>query len=66
MREGQRRGLELTNVHQTVANYLSEGATTRHHRASLMERLRIMAHHYGWGTALAMHAWFVVRGIIKK
>lgn len=49
-----------------LTDYLSEGMTTANHRASLLERLRIMAKHYGWPTAVAMHAWFVVRGIILK
>lgn len=49
-----------------LADYLSEGMTTANHRASLLERLRIMAKHYGWFTAATLHAWFIIRGIIKK
>ena len=30
-----------------LVNYLNEGVTTRNHRASLLERLRIMARRYG-------------------
>jgi hypothetical protein len=48
-----------------VANYLQEGATTRHHRASLIERFRVMARHYGWFTTILMHAWFGVRALKK-
>ena len=42
-----------------LVNYLNEGVTTRNHRASLLERLRIMARRYGWGTALARHVSFL-------
>ncbi|MCI7776635.1 MAG: glycosyltransferase, partial [Prevotellaceae bacterium] len=43
-----------------------EGMTTRHHKASLLERLCIMARHYGWLRALAAHAWFVIRAVLRK
>lgn len=66
MREAARRSLVIRNTNLVLADYLSQGATTRHHRRSLWERLRIMAHHYGWATALAEHAWFVLRAFIKK
>ena len=56
----------LHNTHLTLIDYLEEGITTRHHRASLLERFRIMGKHYGWASTLAYHAWFVVRAIIKK
>lgn len=56
----------LHNTHLTLIDYLEEGMTTRHHRASLLERFRIMGKHYGWASTLAYHAWFVVRAIIKK
>ena len=49
-----------------LTDYLSEGMTTRHHKASLLERLRIMARHYGWLRALAAHAWFVIRAVLRK
>lgn len=66
MREAEHEGLPLLNAHTVVANYLSEGMTTRHHKASLRERFRIMAHHYGLFTAIVQHAWFVVRSFTKK
>lgn len=66
MRDAEAKHLALTNLHAVVANYLSEGMTTRHHRASLIERFLIMAHHYGLLTALAQHAWFVIRIFTKK
>ncbi len=66
MREAEREALPLVNAHTVVADYLSEGMTTRHHKASLRERFRIMQHHYGLLTTLMQHAWFVVRSVTKK
>lgn len=66
MREAERRNLPLLNLHTVVADYLSEGLSTRHHRASLIERFCIMARHYGLWVAIAQHAWFIVRAFTKK
>ena len=64
--QAERRYLRIHNTNTILTDYLAEGMTTRNHRRSLMERLRLMAHHYGWPRALAAHAWFVVRAVIKK
>ena len=48
-----------------VADYLQEGMTTRNHRASLIERFRLMCRHYGTLTTIGQHLWFIVRAIIK-
>ncbi len=66
IRQGERRGLALHNSGLTLTDYLSEGMTTRNHRRSLVERLRLMARHYGWPCALAAHAWFVVRAVVMR
>ena len=66
MREGERMGLPLYNINMVVANYQEEGATTQHHRESLRERYRIMAHHYGQVSTFFMHCWFLVRSIFKR
>ena len=66
MRRAERRTLVLHNTQLILTDYLNEGMTTRNHRRSLFERLRIMAHHYGWFLALASHAWFIVRAVIKR
>lgn len=66
LREAGRRNLPVLNSHLVLTDYLNEGATTRNHRRSLFERLRIMARHYGWPATLAEHLWFVVRAFIKK
>lgn len=66
LKRAQHRGLARHNTHLILTDYLAEGMTTRNHRRSLLERLRIMAHHYGWTSALAAHAWFVIRAIFKR
>ena len=66
MKKAEKQELSLMNVHQVVVEYLNEGQTTQHHRASLRERFSIMRKHYGLLTTLAMHAYFVLRTFIKK
>ena len=56
----------LHNTHLVVIDYLDEGLTTANRRASLLERFRIMARHYGWLSTVAHHAWFVLRLVLKK
>lgn len=65
MKEAERMGLPLVNVHATVADYQREGQSTEFHRASLLERFDIMRRHYGLPVTIAMHAWFVVRALFK-
>lgn len=55
----------LHNTHLTVIDYLEEGMTTQNHKASLKERFRIMAKHYGWFSTAVHHAWFAVRLFLK-
>lgn len=55
----------LHNTRLTLIDYLNEGMTTRNHKASLKERFRIMAKHYGLISTLLHHAWFVVRALYK-
>ena len=64
MRECERAGLTLYNINMVVANYTEQGQTTLHHRASLCERYRIMARHYGHVQTFLLHCWFVVRAVI--
>ena len=56
----------LHNTHLILIDYLDEGMTTRNHKASLRERFRIMAHHYGTASTVLHHIWFIFRAIIKK
>ena len=65
MKEAERMSLPLVNVHATIADYQREGQSTKYHRASLLERFDVMRRHYGLLQTLAMHAWFVVRAVVK-
>ena len=56
----------LHNTHLTVIDYLDEGMTTRNQKASLKERFRIMAKHYGLIGTVAHHAWFVIRAVTHQ
>ena len=66
MKETERMGLPLSHAHLVVANYTEEGTTTKNHRASLFERYRVMACHYGQVQTFLLHGWFVVRAILSK
>lgn len=66
MKKAAKRRLRIINTHMILTDYLNEGMTTRNHRKSLIERLKLMAHHYGWGHAIAAHGWFIIRAIIKR
>jgi len=58
-----RHRLRMVNTHLVLTDYLNEGMTTRNHRASLIERFRIMAHYYGWPATIVRHCWFVIRSL---
>lgn len=66
MKEAERRGLQLVNLHTVVANYLEEGATTKNHKASLRERYLVMQRHYGVVQTFLLHCWFVLRAVISS
>ncbi len=66
LKTADRRRLPIINTHQVLTDYLNEGLTTKNHRKSLVERLRLMAHHYGWPAALARHLFFVFRAAVKR
>lgn len=65
MRAASQKGLPLKNAHAVLANYLQEGATTRHHRESLKERFHVMCRYYGTIPTVCMHLWFFIRNAIK-
>ncbi len=56
----------IFNSQILLINYLNEGMTTRNRLASLKERYRIMAKHYGHATTFLYHIWFVIRLIIYR
>lgn len=49
-----------------IISYLADGMTTRHHRASLWERYRIMCHHYGVARATLSHLSFIPRYLKRR
>lgn len=49
-----------------IISYLADGMTTRHHRASLWERFRIMCHHYGTAVAIKRHLRFIPRYLKRR
>lgn len=51
------------NLHQVVADYLCDGLTDKNKKASLTERFRIMAHHYGTMRAAWKHLCFIPRAL---
>lgn len=57
---------KLINVNMTVVDYLQNGLSLQHHRASLIERFKVMSKHYGLLSTIAHHLWFIVRSVIKK
>ncbi len=65
MKEAERLGLPMVNVHAVVADFLDGGDSTQNHRASLRERFAVMRRHYGLPVTVAMHVWFLLRAPFK-
>lgn len=61
-----KRAKKMLNVKITIIDYLQDGLSIQHHRASLMERFNIMCKHYGVLSTLMHHLWFILRALIKK
>ena len=57
---------DIVNTHIIIVDYLQNGLSLQHHRASLIERFKIMAKHYGTVQTVLRHLWFVARAVIKK
>lgn len=66
MRAGEAKGMRNVYIRKPLTDYLSEGMTTANHKASLKERFRIMANHYGLVNTIIKHIWFIIRALIKK
>lgn len=49
-----------------LIDYLSEGMTTAHHKASLIERFRIMSHYYGLLPTVVRHFKFFFRNLKRR
>lgn len=61
LRRAAKEKRAITNSGTVVANYLYEGATTRHHWRSLRERFAIMRRYYGLWSTLWRHVGFLFR-----
>ena len=66
LKEGEQRGMQNLYIHEPLADYLAEGMTTANHQASLRERFKIMAKHYGLLPTIGQHIWFIFRVLVKK
>lgn len=49
-----------------LIDYLSEGMTTAHHKASLIERFKIMSHYYGLLPTIGRHFKFFFRNLKRR
>lgn len=66
MKHAEKEDLPLLQIPEVVVNYLDGGMTNKNHRASLIERFRVMRRLYGPITTIGMHIWFVIRAMLKK
>ena len=66
LQRAERRRMRIVNTHLILTDYLKEGLTTQNHRKSLLERFRVMKHHFGSLQAVGAHVWFVFRSVLKK
>lgn len=66
MKEAERQRLALVNTDAVLADFEVGGDSTQNHHASLKERYRVMAHHYGQVQTFLLHCWFVVRAVFKR
>lgn len=57
---------DLLHLPFTVVDYLQEGMTTRNHRASLVERFRLMCRHYGVASTIVRHFGFLLRSLKSR
>lgn len=54
------------NLNIVTIDYLEEGMTTRNHRASLIERFKIMCERFGVGTTIGSHLKFAFKKLAGK
>lgn len=66
MRLADQRRLDNHNMQRVLCHYLDGGMSIQNHRASLCERFATMRRHYGLVDTLLMHAWFVLRAVIRR
>ena len=51
---------------EPIISFLTDGLTDKYHKKSLLERYRIMCHHYGTLPTLARHVGFIPRYLRRK
>ena len=61
-----KKSTRLVKVDVTVIDYLQDGLSIKNHRASLIERFKVMSSHYGLLPTIGRHIWFVLRAVIKR
>ena len=61
-----KKSTRLVKVDATVIDYLQDGLSIKNHRASLIERFKVMSCHYGLLPTIGRHIWFVLRAVIKR
>ncbi len=61
MKGGAERHLKNHNMQMVMTDYLDSGMTTRNHKASLLERFKVMQRHYGLLSTLWHHFLFIFR-----
>lgn len=66
MKTGKKQGLDTLNTHIVLCHYLDGGMSIKNHRASLIDRFKIMMKHYGILDTIMLHLWFVLRAVLKK
>lgn len=49
-----------------IVSFLTDGLTDKHHKASLLERYRIMCHYYGTVSTTLRHLGFALRALVRK
>lgn len=54
------------NTRLTLTDFMDGGTTTRHHRASLIERFRIMSKHFGLLPTVWRHIGFLIRAFTLR
>lgn len=57
------RAGDRVNLRRVTIDYLADGMTDKNKKASLMERFKIMATHYGTMKAIGQHLSFIPRAI---
>jgi glycosyltransferase involved in cell wall biosynthesis len=61
MKGGCAKNLKNHNTQMVLTDYLDSGMTTQNHKASLLERFRVMTRHYGLPSTLCHHFLFLFR-----